>query len=499
MATKLIPDGKQSFYDSNGDPLANGTVTYYEPGTTSFKDTWQDRDKTTLNTNPIQLDAAGRCVAWGDGLYRQIVKDAGGNTIWDQVTSSLDDRFGNAVLWGGVSTGTANAQILTVDLLPDDVEGYLIAWIAGYTNTDETTINITDGDNSTGAKAVLKGTPAGPVELIGGEIVEGNLYIMALDTALNAFQLNSHVQTTGDNYTFQKLVFHPALAPTALTGNTNNWNPTGLNDHTRVKISSTQDIDLTGIAAPSDTGHLLLLENWGAFVITLKAASESSVAQNRFDYPNDVRLGADENVLMIYDGAWRVYLVRTADLPGDDDDDGPAGPATDFTIQLFTTSGTWTKPDNLAYVDVTVIGAGGSVWQSSGNPDFGVQSYSGGGGGGSRKVIAGAELGATETVTINQDSGGTSSFGTHLSANAGLDATLTGPGTGGSASGGDINVSGTRGTFGEASNSRVGPDGGRPGIAFGAFGWGGTGGTVPGGNAGRGAAILVINYLTPGE
>jgi hypothetical protein len=42
-----------------------------------------------LNTNPIQLDAAGRCVMYGDGDYRLILRDAAGNQVWDQPSSTI--------------------------------------------------------------------------------------------------------------------------------------------------------------------------------------------------------------------------------------------------------------------------------------------------------------------------------------------------------------------------------------------------------------------------
>lgn len=87
MSTALLPNGQQQFIGANGAPLALGSVYFYIPGTSTFKNTWQDSASLTLNTNPVILDAAGRATIWGDGYYRQIVKDAVGNTIWDKVTS----------------------------------------------------------------------------------------------------------------------------------------------------------------------------------------------------------------------------------------------------------------------------------------------------------------------------------------------------------------------------------------------------------------------------
>lgn len=86
MVASIIPNGESQYIDGNGRPYALGSVTYYIPATTTPKLTWQDAAQTVPNTSPtITLDAAGRCVAFGSGSYRQILKDSLGNTIWDIV------------------------------------------------------------------------------------------------------------------------------------------------------------------------------------------------------------------------------------------------------------------------------------------------------------------------------------------------------------------------------------------------------------------------------
>jgi hypothetical protein len=88
MSGSLIPNGKQQYLDANGKPLAGGKVYYYIPSTTTPKNTYQDAALTILNTNPIILDSAGECIAYGSGAYRQIVNDVNNNIIWDQPTSA---------------------------------------------------------------------------------------------------------------------------------------------------------------------------------------------------------------------------------------------------------------------------------------------------------------------------------------------------------------------------------------------------------------------------
>ncbi len=88
MTASILPNGKNQFEDINGNPLVGGTVTFYEPSSLILKDTWQDSAQTILNTNPIILDSRGQAIIYGDGIYRQRLKDSLGNLIWDQETAS---------------------------------------------------------------------------------------------------------------------------------------------------------------------------------------------------------------------------------------------------------------------------------------------------------------------------------------------------------------------------------------------------------------------------
>jgi hypothetical protein len=75
---------KVQFFTSAGVPLVSGTLTVYLAGTTTPTSTWQDAALTTLNTNPITLDARGEAVIWldDDVSYKFLLKDAAGATVW---------------------------------------------------------------------------------------------------------------------------------------------------------------------------------------------------------------------------------------------------------------------------------------------------------------------------------------------------------------------------------------------------------------------------------
>ena len=114
MSGSLIPNGKQQYLDANGAPLAGGKVYYYIPYTTTAKNTWQDINLTILNTNPIILDSAGECIAWGSGAYRQQVYDVNDNLIWDQYTYGISPAGSNFISQEEVQTATQGQTVFTL-------------------------------------------------------------------------------------------------------------------------------------------------------------------------------------------------------------------------------------------------------------------------------------------------------------------------------------------------------------------------------------------------
>lgn len=106
-APVIIPE--LQFIDADGHPYAGGSLATYIPGTSTPKITWVDPGQAGMNENPITLDAAGRCLCWGDGDYRLVLKDSVGNEVWDQPATTIV----SAAMYPVVSAPTiADAKLL---------------------------------------------------------------------------------------------------------------------------------------------------------------------------------------------------------------------------------------------------------------------------------------------------------------------------------------------------------------------------------------------------
>lgn len=134
-------------------------------------------------------------------------------------------------------------------------------------------------------------------------------------------------------------------------------------------------------------------------------------------------------------------------------------------VVVFTSSGTWTKGANTKKIKVRLVGGGGGSQGCGTSTD---QRCGGHGGGYSEKVIDVSAI-TSEAVTVgaggaagssgsgnDAGSGGTSSFGVHLSATGGLGG-RSNQNLGGMGVGGDVNASGFSGSGDQGSG--FGPPG----------------------------------------
>ena len=142
------------------------------------------------------------------------------------------------------------------------------------------------------------------------------------------------------------------------------------------------------------------------------------------------------------------------------------------SYQVFTSSGTWTRPSGISSVMVQVIGGGGGGGSAPGGTLNTLSTGGGGGGGGFSQIYIDVSSLASETVTVGAagaggpdttnpgqtgSTGGTSSFGAYATAtggNGGLSmyfgsfVSIAAGGSGGTGGSGNINTDGYPGATG---------------------------------------------------
>lgn len=142
---QILPNAKSQFIDQNGLPLASGTVGFYFPGTLNPKPTYQDAAGTIANTNPVTLDSRGQALIWGSGVYRQIVKDASGVTIWDQVTedsnSGLVGNITDAKYASGTNFTPGVTTTLPLPIAPGASANMWVFFDAAYQADDQMSVS----------------------------------------------------------------------------------------------------------------------------------------------------------------------------------------------------------------------------------------------------------------------------------------------------------------------------------------------------------------------
>lgn len=105
----------------DGEPLENGTVTFYEAGTTTLKTVYEEFELENPHSNPATLDDAGRLIAYADGRLKLVISNSSGTvvrTIDDVGTADSDLTIavaGETLAGNGIIVNDEGALSVNVD------------------------------------------------------------------------------------------------------------------------------------------------------------------------------------------------------------------------------------------------------------------------------------------------------------------------------------------------------------------------------------------------
>lgn len=218
-------------------------------------------------------------------------------------------------------------------------------------------------------------------------------------------------------------------------------------------------LDANGTAILYGTGqyHVVIKDSVGTTKFDFDYVDPANlgdvVAQHWAIYPED-QLVPEGNLVDEYSAYhWAQKAIAAAATVGGIDD-----------VQVFTTSGTWTKPASTTKFEVIVVGGGGA----GGGVTTGAADRAGGGGGagGGAYIFLTSGVGATETVTI---------------------------GAGGTGASAAVGGNGSASSFGTLCVAAGGSGGGKDSGTFGGAGSGTTGDHIFAGGSGLWGHVQTIN------
>lgn len=293
---------------SAGELVTAPKLYHYTAGTLTLKDVWTDRAKGSTAAQPVVGDAEGLVTCYADGLYKFVVRDSAGNTLytWDnasvleiagdtpddvfRVVGSVDATKKIAFETDGATTGTtltiANQQTTSKTLSVPNLTANDTVATVGLAQTVTGVKTMTNMTTAAGTTAVpsltvtagtnLTSAAAGAVENDGvgmyhtTNTTDGRAHVparqhvkltangSAISTIANVFGTTSNISLVASAFYYIEIVLFlsKSTSSTTVITLTNSAAPTSQN------VEWVQS-PITGLVAPPGTATALLGQTQG--------------------------------------------------------------------------------------------------------------------------------------------------------------------------------------------------------------------------------------------
>lgn len=372
-ASGLTPRGSQT---ASNNPTAGPSVTITLPATTSFEvgqivkiSSGGYIDYATVTTvnsgvsivvDLLYYDHTTPTVE-SEQAYEYELADADGTKPAEWVLAADLDAGEYGWAYDCIEVTGLNTSALSAE----EVLLYLSATAGGYTETAPT-----GADQSVQVVGVLrkKDSTDGRILFFPGNKVLlkfGTSFLQ--DDAVASEKINEadDFAWSGDQAFIGKFILSGVISPSQITGNQNDYAPTGWADSNVVRLTSDAARNITGFAAGS-AGEIKVIHNVGSYVITLKKDDGASTAANQIAAISDIPMTPGSTVVIRYDGTssrWRPVSVVVHEYSETVNAIGSVGGGSqdiDLLLGTVVTATVDTSTTTFAFVNPPASGRAGS-------------------------------------------------------------------------------------------------------------------------------------------
>ena len=305
----VAPVEKRQFLDDSGDPLASGKVYYYQCGTTTDLEVYQDSALSTPHAQPIVLDAGGRATIYlTPGVCHKVqVNDSDDANVYTEDDVGPGHGVGNDRLRLSPHAATLASGAFTATFSQYEVD------TQGAAASDD--LDTITAGTGVGEGFLLVLTPANVSRVVTAKHSTGNLELGAGDYRLDHAGASLTLYYDGSNWVELARAGGGGwtVVTTTATGSQDDFDP-GIVGNTIIRANNASALTITGFAA-GVAGQQIIVQCLNADVDTDHTPSASAAANELINIATSGNTPCSTRGFLhyIYDGTTAMWRLTAHD------------------------------------------------------------------------------------------------------------------------------------------------------------------------------------------